>query len=77
MGAGRERVTGLFEIADASGAVLARFENAKAYSGGAGIGGFDMLDLDELMEKFGAETADAVVRWSKGQALDDTSQRQQ
>lgn len=77
MGAGRERVNGLFEIADASGAVLARFENAKAYSGGAGIGGFDMLDLDELMEKFGADTADAVVRWSKGQTLDDTSQRQQ
>jgi hypothetical protein len=69
-GAGRQRVQGSFEITDAQGKSLAKFDAAKAYSGGAGIGGGDFLDMDELMEKFGTETADAVVRWTKGGKLD-------
>jgi hypothetical protein len=77
MGAGRARAGGRFAIADASGKVLAKFDSAKAYSGGIGIGGADFLDIDEIMQKFGADTADAVVRWSKGQAIDDTSNQHQ
>ncbi len=77
MGAGRARASGRFAITDAGGKVLAKFDSAKAYSGGAGIGGADFLDIDDIMEKFGADTADAVVRWSKGQAIDDTSGRRQ
>lgn len=71
-GAGRARVEGQFQITDASGAVLAKFGNAKAYAGGYGFGGLDLLDIDDVMEKFGADTADAVVRWSQGKPVDNT-----
>ncbi|HUK60518.1 MAG TPA: DUF4410 domain-containing protein [Stellaceae bacterium] len=66
-GAGAAHIEGQFQITDASGVVLAQFENAKSYAGGAGIGGADFLDMDDLMEKFGADTADAVIAWSKGE----------
>ena len=69
-GAGRARAQGDFKVVDASGHELASFTSAKAYSGGAGIGGFDLVDIDDLMEKFGTDTADAVIRWSKGEPLD-------
>ncbi|HXQ67571.1 MAG TPA: DUF4410 domain-containing protein [Alphaproteobacteria bacterium] len=70
-GAGRARVEGEFQITDAGGTVLAKFGNAKAYSGGYGFGGLDLLDIDDIMEKFGADTADAVVRWSQGKPVDE------
>jgi hypothetical protein len=66
-GLGAAHIEGQFQIADASGAVLAQFTNAKSYAGGAGIGGADFFDMDDLMEKFGADTADAVIAWSKGE----------
>ena len=69
-GAGRARVKGLFQIRDPRGAVLAKFESKKAYSGGAGIGGFDLLDMQDLMAKFGQDTADSVISWSKGKGLE-------
>ncbi|RMD62325.1 MAG: DUF4410 domain-containing protein [Alphaproteobacteria bacterium] len=68
-GAGRARVEGNFAIADKSG-VLARFTSAKAYSGGAGIGGIDMMDMDELMTALGEVTAESIIRWSKGESLE-------
>jgi len=69
-GAGRAKAAGLFSIGDAQGATLARFESRKAYSGGAGIGGFDMLDTDELMGKLGEETGHAISRWARGEPLE-------
>ena len=68
-GAGRARVRGLFQIRDAKGVVLAKFESKKAYSGGAGIGGFDLLDMEDLMARFGKDTADSVIKWSKGEGI--------
>ena len=70
-GAGRARVRGDFTVVDSRGAKLASFESGKAYSGGAGIRGGDLLDMDDLMEKFGADTAEAVIRWSRGEPLSD------
>lgn len=69
-GAGRARAEGVFEIQDSQRAVLARFTSAKAYSGGAGIGGFDMIDMDELMGELGTATAESVIRWSNGESLE-------
>ena len=69
-GAGRAKAAGLFSIHDSQGTILARFESRKAYSGGAGIGGFDMLDMDELMEELGEETARSIIRWAKGEPLE-------
>lgn len=60
----------MFEIADAQGITLTRFSGRKAYSGGVGIGGFDMLDMDELMSELGVATAESVIRWSKGESLE-------
>jgi hypothetical protein len=69
-GAGAARVRGDFEIRDAKGVVLAKFEAGKSYSGGTGLGGIDMMGMGRLMEKFGQETARTVWRWSKGESLD-------
>jgi len=69
-GAGRAKAAGLFSIHDAQGMILAQFESRKAYSGGAGIGGFDMIDMDELMQKLGEETAQSIIRWAKGEPLE-------
>lgn len=68
-GAGRARAAGTFEIRDQDGTLLARFESRKAYSGGIGIGGIDLLDMDELAQRLGEETADTVIRWSQGRPL--------
>jgi hypothetical protein len=68
-GAGRERTSGRFEIHDAQGRIVAQFDGAKAYSGGLGIGGANLVDMEDLMEKFGVETANAVWHWSNGQSL--------
>ncbi len=48
-GAGRAIARGTFEIKDTDGVTLARFEGRKAYSGGAGIGGANFLDMDDLV----------------------------
>jgi hypothetical protein len=69
-GAGRETAQGSFEIRDAQGSVLAHFESREAYSGGAGIGGGDLLDAEDLTQRLGEDTAKAVARWTRGQALD-------
>ncbi len=69
-GAGRETAQGSFEIKDGQGSILARFESREAYSGGAGIGGGDLLDAEDLAQRLGEDTAKAVARWTRGQALD-------
>jgi Domain of unknown function (DUF4410) len=73
-GAGRAIARGTFEIHDANGVMLAKFESRKSYSGGAGIGGMDMVSMEDLVQQLGAETAKVVARWTKGQKLDALSQ---
>lgn len=75
-GAGRAIARGTFEIHDASGLTLAKFESRKSYSGGAGIGGADMVSMEELVQQLGAETANVVTRWTKGQRLDASGSTQ-
>ncbi len=36
---------------------------------GAGIGGADFLDMDDLMERLGTETANSLIRWRNGQPI--------
>ena len=76
-GAGRAIARGTFEIKDAGGATLARFESRKAYSGGAGIGGADFLDMDDLVQKLGEETANSLIRWSQGEPLEPPAKKAQ
>lgn len=68
-GAGRAKARGNFEIRDANGVELARFEARQAYSGGAGIGGFSLVSMEQLLTKLGGATAGTVIRWSKGEPL--------
>ncbi len=76
-GAGRAVARATFEIKDAGGATLARFESRKAYSGGAGIGGANFLDMDDLVRKLGEETANSLIRWSNGEPLEPPAGKSQ
>jgi hypothetical protein len=69
-GAGRAKVRGVFEIHNDQGTQLVKFESGKAYSGGMGIGGFSLVDMEDLIDKFGAETALRLIQWSKDEGLD-------
>lgn len=73
-GAGRSYASGLFRLYDDDGTELAKFQSRKAYSGGIGIGGWDLLDMDELMEKLGKETGESVGRWVRGEGLEPPKQ---
>jgi hypothetical protein len=76
-GAGRAIARATFEIKDAGGATLARFESRKAYSGGAGIGGADFLDMEDLVQELGEETANSLIRWSNGEPLEPPAKKSQ
>jgi hypothetical protein len=68
-GAGAASASGVFELSDDDDTTLARFTSSKGYAGGAGIGGFDLVDIDDLMQQLGKETADTIIRWTKGESL--------
>lgn len=68
-GAGAESISGDFALYDESGKQLGAFQSHKSYAGGLGIGGADLMELDDLMQKLGEETANAIIRWTKGQPL--------
>ena len=76
-GAGRAIARATFEIKDAGGVTLARFESRKAYSGGAGLGGANLLDMDDLVRKLGEETANSLIRWSNGEPLEPPARKSQ
>ncbi len=68
MGAGQERAAGEFALHNAEGKELASFTARKSYLGGNGIGGFDMLKPEDLVDQLGqlvAETADKWIREGK------------
>ncbi len=64
-GAGKAHITGEFQLAEPNGTVLGKFSVRKAYSGGAGIGGANLLDMDDLAQQLGEETANTIVAWTK------------
>jgi hypothetical protein len=66
LGAGKARAHGDFAIRDTQGQVLARFESVKT-------GSLGIVEMDGLMQKFGAATAAAVLRWAKGQRRPSTA----
>ena len=72
-GAGRAKARGEFAIRDPAGNTLAQFGAVESYSGGAGIGGWTMIQMEELLQRLGASTAETVVRWSKGEDLKPAS----
>jgi hypothetical protein len=66
MGAGRERAGALITAKNNDAATLGSFEVRKAYSGGMGIGGASLLDIDDLVKQVGEQAAQSLVDWSQG-----------
>ena len=73
MGAGQARIKGEFEIQSPTGARLARFSARESYLGGAGIGGFGLLDMEDLMRRFSETVAETAVKWARGEKVTDAA----
>lgn len=70
MGAGQARIQGEFEIKDAADQSQIRFAARRSYLGGTGIGGSDMLSMDELTFRLGQTVAETIFKWLHGQKLE-------
>jgi len=68
-GAGRARLAGDFKLSDTGGSTLAQFSVSKEYSGGAGMRGADLVDMDALATQLGEAAANAIVNWAQRGAL--------
>jgi hypothetical protein len=66
MGAGREHAAALIIAKSNDANTLGTFEVRKAYSGGAGIGGATLLEIDDLVKQVGEQAAQSLVDWSQG-----------
>ncbi len=63
MGAGKQRALGEFTLQTSEGTNLLAFSARKSYLGGTGIGGFDMLKLEELLDQLGQLVAETIDKW--------------
>jgi len=70
-GAGKAHVDGRFAIRDPSAKDLATLTARESYLGGAGIGGAGLLDMEDLMRRFGATMGDRIARWFRGEKIED------
>ena len=74
-GAGQQKLKGRFEMRAHDGTMLVKYSSSENYAGGAGIGGFGSLALEELAQKFGDSTGAAVARWARGESLDQSDEQ--
>ena len=70
MGAGQQRVLGEFAINAPDGTKLTAFVARKSYLGGSGIGGWDMMKVDDLVDQLGQLVAETTDRWLRGQKIE-------
>jgi len=63
-GAGRAYMTADVQVKDPSGAQLYEAAVKKTYAGGLGIGGAGLVDMDDMSQKLGDETAVAIEKWT-------------
>jgi hypothetical protein len=75
-GAGRAQVTGRFHLSTAGGEPLATFDARESYAGGFGIKGIGLLDMEDLMRRFGETVAAQAVHWAHGLQLADQATRE-
>lgn len=69
MGAGRERVTAQLDLKNSDGQSVGHLEIRKAYSGGMGIGGATVIDLEGLTKQVGEQAAQTLWDWSQGKSV--------
>jgi Domain of unknown function (DUF4410) len=72
MGAGQQRAVGEFQIVAADGTRLAAFTARKSYLGGAGIGGLDMMSIQDLVAELGQLVAQTTDKWLRGEKVQQT-----
>lgn len=70
MGAGQQRVQGNFYVNAADGTKLTAFSARKSYLGGQGIGGWDMMKLEDLMDELGQLVAETTDKWLRGEKIE-------
>lgn len=70
MGAGQAKITGQFTLAKPDGKPLASFNARKSYLGGQGIGGWDMMDMNELAGRLGQLVAEMTDKWAHGEKME-------
>lgn len=70
MGAGQQRVLGEFTLRGPEGAKLTAFTARKSYLGGQGIGGWDMLKLEDLVGQLGELVAETTDKWVSRAKID-------
>jgi hypothetical protein len=69
MGAGQERAQGEFALHAPDGTKLTAFVARKSYLGGSGIGGWDMMKLEDLIDQLGQLVAETTDKWIRGEKL--------
>ncbi len=70
MGAGQERAQGEFSLQSPDGTKLMAFVARKSYLGGSGIGGWDMMKLEDLLDQLGQLVAETTDKWLRGAKLE-------
>jgi hypothetical protein len=70
MGAGQQRAVGEFTVRGPDGAKLTSFTARKSYLGGQGIGGWDMMKLEDLVGELGELAAETTEKWLSGAKID-------
>jgi hypothetical protein len=71
MGAGKALVSGNFEARDSANQILGMFSASESYLGGIGIGGAGLLDMEDLMQRFGTSMAERLGQWARGEKITD------
>ncbi len=70
MGAGQAKVAGQFTLTKPDGKPLGSFNARKSYLGGQGIGGWDMMDMNDLAGRLGQLVAEMTDKWVHGEKME-------
>jgi Domain of unknown function (DUF4410) len=69
-GAGDPTLASRIVVTDAAGRPLVDFEQSSLFAAEGGGSHFNPIDMDDEMDAFAKETAEAVVRWRQGGTLE-------
>lgn len=69
MGAGQQRAQGEFAVDGVDGTRLTSFTARKSYLGGLGIGGGDMMKMEDLVDQLGQLVAETTDKWLRGEKI--------
>jgi len=69
MGAGQQRVVGDFAVNGSDGTKLWAFSARKSYLGGTGVGGMDLLKVEDLVDQLGQLVAETTDKWLRGEKI--------